>query len=121
MCCENKKDIDPSILFDAASGDLEIVAELLELFFDLTGQEMDRLVGAAAVGDAKAVSEAAHKIVGSSAACGLVGLAAGLRELEQRCKQGLPDDMDERIRRMEIQLECAQDFFENRIGEGFLK
>lgn len=119
MCDE--RDIDSEALFDAAGGEPEVVEELLELFFDLTGQEVIRLVSAAADGDANAVAEAAHKIVGSSATLGLGGLATDLRELEQRCKQGLPDDMDERIRRIKDHLTFAHDFFEHRIKEGLLK
>lgn len=115
MYCE--KNIDPSALLEAAGDELDIATELLELFFDLTRQEMDRLVDAAAAGDAKSVSEAAHKIVGSSVTCGLMELAAALRDLEQRSKHNLPADIDERIERMQALLKQAQSFFQNYFAE----
>lgn len=109
--------IDPSVLLAAAGDELDIALELLKMFFDLTKPEMDRLIEAAASGDANSVSEAAHKIVGSAVTLGLEGLAADLRDLEQRSKHALPADIDERIQRMQAHLEQARSFFQTHFAE----
>ena len=75
------------------------------------------MMDAAASGDAKTVSEAAHKIVGSSVTCGLNGLAADLRDLEQRCKHELPADINERIQRAQTHLEQARSYFQNQLSK----
>ncbi len=109
--------IDPSVLLEAAGGERDIATDLLEMFFDQTGREMDRLINATVSGDAMAVSEAAHKMVGSSVTCGLMDLAADLRDLEQRGKHALPADIDERIQRLQAHLEHARSFFQNHFAE----
>ena len=70
---------------------------LSDMFFDQTGVEMERLSAAAAAGDAVPMGAVAHKMVGSAMACGFVGLARSLRELELLCGQGLPDNTAGRI------------------------
>lgn len=106
MSAENK--IDLSALIEASDGDSALMGELVNLFFDSTNREMDKLNDAVDDEDFKAISRVAHKLVGSSMACGLAQLAIDYRELELCTKTTLPDDLDERVARIERMLAESQ-------------
>ena len=110
-----KKNIDLSALIEAAGGDSAIMTELVRIFFDTTNREMDRLNDAVDDGDFETISRVAHKLVGSSMACGLIALATDLRELEQLSKPSLPEDIDERILHIERALAEAQILIQNHM------
>lgn len=105
--------IDLDVLIESACGDREIAIELLDLYFDQTGQEMALLIDAATSDDVSAVKASAHKMVGSSMACGLIDLTDELHDLEELCRQEkMPDDIDERMKRLTNQLSAAREYVE---------
>lgn len=107
--------IDPSILLDAVCDDRQTAIDLLNMFFELTRMEMERLTASITDGDAATASAAAHKIAGSSVSCGLNHLAAGLREIETLCKEAIPADIDDRLQLIDRQLGEGRQFFENHL------
>jgi HPt (histidine-containing phosphotransfer) domain-containing protein len=90
---------------DAACNSRDLAADLLKLFFELTGQEQTRLADAVAQENSAAASAVAHKIAGSCAACGMSGPAARFRELEQLCKQAIPADVSDRLQAIDREMQ----------------
>ena len=111
--------IDPEVLLESVCGDKETALELLDLFFELVGREMDDIGNAIAAEDVASVAALAHKMVGSSMACGLAGFAGGMADMEKECrKNGMPSDAGERVQRLALQLSEARAFFESSWKEG---
>lgn len=92
-----------------------MMTELVEIFFNSTNEEMERMNDAVDSDDFTTISRVAHKLVGSSVACGLITLAHDLRELEQLSKTGIPLDLDERIQQIERKLAEAQILIKNHM------
>lgn len=93
-----------NILMDAACNNQDVAVSLLKLFFELTGQEQARLADAVAKGNYAAASAVAHKVAGSCAACGMTGISARFKELENLSKEALPEDACERIQIIDREL-----------------
>lgn len=108
--------IDPTVMVESACGDRELVIELIDLYFELARESMEPLENYIASGNALAVLAFAHKLAGSSVACGLIGLAYDLRELEELCKQGMPTDIGERVKSIEQQISDARVFWTGYLG-----
>lgn len=94
-----------NILMDAACQNQEIASGLMNLFFELTGQEQARLAVVIAEGNSASASAVAHKIAGSCASCGMSGLAARFRELEHLCKTSIPEDVNERLQTIDREMQ----------------
>lgn len=97
--------IDIDVLLEATGNDRTIAAELMRLFFELTGQEQARLADAVAQGNFAAASAVAHKVAGSCVACGMNGISARFKELETLCKEAMPDDVCERVQTIDRELQ----------------
>ena len=104
--------IDINVLMDAACGNREIAADLMKLFFKLTGGEQANLADAVARKDHAAISAIAHKVAGSCIACGMGGLSAQFKELENLCKNSLPEDTGARIQAVDRQLQDVRRYLE---------
>ncbi|HPR83325.1 MAG TPA: Hpt domain-containing protein [Pontiellaceae bacterium] len=100
--------IDIDVLLEATGNDRTIAAELMRLFFELTGQEQARLADAVAQGNHAAASAVAHKVAGSCVACGMSGIYARFKELENLCKEAMPEDACERIQAIDRELQDAR-------------
>jgi HPt (histidine-containing phosphotransfer) domain-containing protein len=71
-----------------ALGDKAKVRELVELYLTQAEQLMKRIEAGLQAGSAKEVEQAAHKLCGSSASCGIESVVAPLRELERMGREG---------------------------------
>ena len=83
-----------------------MLQELVDLYFAQATDLMNGLRGAINSGSAKDVNHFAHKLVGSSLACGMSAMVLPLRELEKRGKEGRLGDaealFDQASRHMEM-------------------
>jgi HPt (histidine-containing phosphotransfer) domain-containing protein len=112
------KIIEADVLLESACGDYDTAIELLNLFFELTGAEMKRLILAVDEDDVASALGTAHKMAGSCLACGLMTLGNDLRELEKDCKQGLlPGDVTERMECITQQFGEARGILERQLDE----
>jgi len=80
--------VDFERLEEVCMADREAMNDLLSFFFDQAEGELATLNQAIAASDAELVCRSAHRLVGASAGCGLSGLVAPLRELEQHSQKG---------------------------------
>jgi HPt (histidine-containing phosphotransfer) domain-containing protein len=87
--------VDLEQLQSACDGDAGLMRELLALYFGQADQIIKGLGEAIAAGDVGQVDHLAHKLAGSSLACGMSALVPALRKLEFNAKaghlQGAPD------------------------------
>lgn len=94
---------------EASCDDRDIAVDLVQLFFELTGQEMVGLKEAADTGNTESVVSISHKCAGSSSSCGLLALANMLRTIELDAKQnGLPDDLQDRLKKIDEEMNAAK-------------
>lgn len=87
-------------LHDSADGDLEFAQELLCMFEEQIREETERLVEAGHRSDRELAAHIAHKLVGSSLACGFEELGQQFRLLEWDCLRAWPDQFEERMDRL---------------------
>lgn len=85
---DDARPIDFERLREVAADDTELINEILELYFSQTHEMLDEIKSAIAVGDAERIYRAAHKVLGSSATCGMDAVVPAFRELEQAGKSG---------------------------------
>jgi HPt (histidine-containing phosphotransfer) domain-containing protein len=100
--------IDVDLLIDSACDDREIAADLVRLYFELTGQEMLRLDEAVANGDFATISAVAHKCAGSSISCGMTRLSELLRNLEQQSAEGIPPDLPDQMEQIKAEMTAVK-------------
>ena len=80
--------VDMDQLQSACDGDAALMKELLDLYFGQAEQIMTGLGQAITAGDVGQVDYLAHKLAGSSLACGMSALVPALRQLEHNAKSG---------------------------------
>jgi HPt (histidine-containing phosphotransfer) domain-containing protein len=80
--------IDFDQLHAACDGDAALMRELLEMYFGQADQIMAGLRKAVENSAVKDVDQLAHKLAGSSLACGLSAIVPPLRQLELGAKAG---------------------------------
>ncbi len=102
--------IDIETLLGSACNDSDFASDLLNLFAEQVSGEMDDLADAACKGDAVLVASIAHKLVGSSVACGFSGLSEELRSMELRCLEKMPEGIEQ-------QIGCLKHLFEEGCNE----
>lgn len=112
-----KEKIDPSVMLESTCGDHNLIAELIDFFFELAREEVRSLADYIAHGDATSVLAFAHKLAGSAMACGMTELSHHLLELEMLCKQGMPSDVDERVQAIAQQLSDGREFWTAYLNE----
>jgi HPt (histidine-containing phosphotransfer) domain-containing protein len=81
-------EVDFHQLQSACDGDARVMRELVELYFKQAGEIMaslEKAITGNAVGD---VNHLAHKLAGSSLACGMSAVVPSLRRLEGAAKSG---------------------------------
>jgi HPt (histidine-containing phosphotransfer) domain-containing protein len=110
----NNSAVDFDQLQAACDGDAGLMRELLDLYF----QQADEIM--AALGDAiehhsiADVNHLAHKLAGSSLACGMTAVVAPMRQLEGGAKaghlNGAPEVFGEAIAQMERVRVCVRDY-----------
>ena len=97
------RELDPT-------GGLGLVARIMRVFADTSGESVDRLRAATQDGDAEAVRQAAHSLKSSSANVGAAALAARLKDIELWGKEG-------RLHDVRNALDAVTGEYERVIGE----
>lgn len=110
-----EKPVDLSRLNDVCGGHPERVKELVDLYVSQTAEMLEGLQAAVAAASADEVARLAHKCAGSSAACGVNGLARLLRELEARAKSGALDGAQDSVDQAREHFVRARKIFEQYV------
>ena len=105
--------IDFEQLQSACGGDASLLRELMDMYFGQADQIMQSLRQAVQGGAIADVNHLAHKLAGSSLACGLSAIVPPLRKLEQGAKAGHLDGADaalaEAVSALELLRRAVQD------------
>ena len=109
--------VDLSALRDLADDDPVQLRELIDTYLAQADELMTGLRGALKAGSATEAKRLAHKLLGSSAACGMIGILAPLRAIEH---SGAEADKQEAsaalLRHAEGQLDRIRCFLETHIA-----
>jgi CheY-like chemotaxis protein len=105
VCAEDLLDMET--LNEFAKAEVEDLVELVDLFRTQTAVEMSNLHSAITAGKAEEVNRIAHKMAGSSTACGVKAVFASLKELEQKGKLGQLQQADRLFDRIDRLLESS--------------
>jgi HPt (histidine-containing phosphotransfer) domain-containing protein len=102
--------IDALQLQEAAGGSAAAACELVQVYLQQAHEIMERLGPAIQTAAALDIEYLAHKLAGSSAACGLKGLLSTLRRLEQlgRNPEFAQPEAEELLRLLQRQLVKAE-------------
>jgi HPt (histidine-containing phosphotransfer) domain-containing protein len=102
----------PAVDFDqlqaACDGDTAMMRELIDLYFQQGDDIMIRLekaINGNAVGD---VNHLAHKLAGSSLACGMSAVVPSLRQLESNAKEGHLNGAGELLADVVVQMKVIR-------------
>ncbi len=105
--------IDFDQLNSACDGDAALMRELMDMYFGQADQiilSLQKAIGNRAVGD---VDHLAHKLAGSSLACGLSAIVPPLRRIEHNAKaghlNGAETAMAEAVTALELLRQAVQD------------
>jgi len=94
--------------------------ELMEMYFGQADQIMPGLQKAVQTGDVGEVDHLAHKLAGSSLACGLSGIVPPLRRMEQGAKaghlNGAAELLAEAVTALELLRHAVQDYLRQLPG-----
>ncbi|HEX4119416.1 MAG TPA: response regulator [Verrucomicrobiae bacterium] len=97
----------------ASDGDVAVMRELVELYFQQAAQIMAGLDQAITGSEVQQVDHLAHKLAGSSLACGMSAVVPALRKLEGNAKAGHLNGarqlFAETAAQMEVVRTCVQD------------
>lgn len=106
--------IDFDQLNSACDGDTVLLRELMEMYFGQADQIMPGLHEAVHTGAVAEVDYLAHKLAGSSLACGLSAIVPPLRQMEYGAKAGHLDGaeaaMAEAVTALELLRRAVQDY-----------
>ena len=106
--------IDFDQLQSACDGDAGLMRELMDMYFGQADQIMLGLRKAMETGAVGDVDHLAHKLAGSSLACGLSAIVPPLRRMEMGAKaghlNGAETAMAEAITSLELLREAVQDY-----------
>jgi HPt (histidine-containing phosphotransfer) domain-containing protein len=106
--------IDFDQLQSACGGDAALMRELMDMYFGQADQIMLGLRQAIQTGAVNDVNHLAHKLAGSSLACGLSAIVPSLRRMEHGAKAGHLDgaeaSMAEAVMSLELLRQAVQDY-----------
>jgi CheY-like chemotaxis protein len=109
--------LDSITLQEMADIDVADIVELVELFRTQTKELLTELNSAVGAADPREVNRIAHKLAGSSAACGLKAVIAPLRELEKRGKEGNIERIGDLLDRIDRLLKSSDAALDRYIEE----
>jgi HPt (histidine-containing phosphotransfer) domain-containing protein len=109
--------VDLDQLQSACDGDVKLMRELIDLYFGQADQIMAGLGKGIAAGDIGEVDHLAHKLAGSSLACGMSALVLPLRQLEMNAKAGHLDGAPEWFAQAAAQLEAVRRFINDYLRQ----
>ncbi|MET0752083.1 MAG: response regulator, partial [Pyrinomonadaceae bacterium] len=103
--------IDLALLKDLTMDDDDLLREIVEMYLEQTGQQLDEIGKAIEERNADALYKVSHKSVGGSATCGMKIIVPFFRELEQMGKNQQFENAenilsDARLAFTEISREC---------------
>jgi HPt (histidine-containing phosphotransfer) domain-containing protein len=105
--------IDFDQLQSACDGDAALMRELMDMYFGQADQIMAGLHQAIQTRSVEDVDHLAHKLAGSSLACGLSAIVPSLRRMEHGAKAGHLDgaeaSMAEAVTALELLRKAVQD------------
>lgn len=99
----------------ACLGNVELMHELLGLYFGQAAQIMAGLEKAIQAGDVPEVDHLAHKLAGSSMSCGMSSVVPSLRRLERNAKAGHLRGAPEEFAQAAVQLEIIRRFMDDHL------
>jgi HPt (histidine-containing phosphotransfer) domain-containing protein len=100
--------VDLEQLQSACDGDAQLLRELMDLYFGQAAEIMAGLEKAISAGDVGQVDHLAHKLAGSSLACGMSALVPPLRQLEHNAKAGHLQGAPDWFAQVGVQLEAVR-------------
>jgi two-component system, sensor histidine kinase and response regulator len=109
--------VDLEQLQSACDGNDGLMRELLGLYFGQADQIMAALGQAITAGDVKEVDHLAHKLAGSSLACGMSALVPALRQLEHNAKGGHLQGAPDWFAQVGVQLEAVRHYMHDYLGQ----
>jgi HPt (histidine-containing phosphotransfer) domain-containing protein len=109
--------VDLEQLQSACDGDAELMRELLVLYFGQADEIMAGMGHAISEGDVGQVDHLAHKLAGSSLACGMSALVPALRQLEHNAKSGHLQGAPDWFAQVGVQLEAVRRFMNDHLGQ----
>jgi HPt (histidine-containing phosphotransfer) domain-containing protein len=105
----NSEAAKPLVDFDqlnaACDGNTDLMRELIDMYFQQAGEIMAALEKAIAEKSVAQVDHFAHKLAGSSLACGFSPVVPPLRQLEHNAKAGHLEGASDFFRHASVQLE----------------
>ena len=107
--------VDIALLEDAGANDLGLMQELADLYFKQAGALLPGIAAALATGRSRDAAALAHKLRGSSAACGMKALCSLCGTLEEAADAG---DLDRARRsgdRLSAEIGRAQRFMDSHL------
>ncbi len=110
-------EFDFSQLDAITGGDAEFEREVLVEYMNSAPNDMVKLRGAIAAGDARATSAAAHALKGASATIGAKGFAAIAHELERAGKLGELTGAPSVLERLNTEFASLEDLLKERIAK----
>ena len=109
--------VDLEQLQSACDGDAGLMRELLDLYFGQADEIMAGLGQAIAAGDVGQVDHLAHKLAGSSLACGMSALVPALRQLEHNAKSGHLQGAPDWFAQAGVQLEAVRRYMRDYLAQ----
>jgi len=111
---DDKPPVDFEQLRLACDGSLELMRELIDLYFHQADEIMAGLDKGIKEGAVQDVDHLAHKLVGASLSCGMSAMVSTLRQLERGAKEGKLEGAQQLFEQTAVQLEVvrrhAQDY-----------
>jgi len=108
----DKPVVDMEQLQSACDGDAQLLRDLMSLYFGQAREIMEGLGKAIDAGDVGEVDHFAHKLAGSSLACGMSAPVTALRQLEHNAKAGHLQGAPEWFAQAAFQLENVRQFMD---------
>lgn len=109
--------VDLEQLQSACDGDTGLMRELLSLYFGQADEIVKGLKEAITSGDVPQVDHLAHKLAGSSLACGMSALVPALRQLEHNAKAGHLQGAPDWFAQVTTQLEAVRRFMDDYLAK----
>jgi len=109
--------VPPAVDFDqlqsACDGDPAMMRELMDMYFQQADDIMARLDNAIKINAIGDVNHLAHKLAGSSLACGMSAVVPSLRQLEGNAKAGHLNGAPELLSDAAIQMKVIRGLVQN--------
>jgi HPt (histidine-containing phosphotransfer) domain-containing protein len=80
---------DCAAQLDRVEGDVELLADLIQIFLSDLPRQVDALRKAVGEQDFKGIEREAHRLRGSAGSLGAPGVSAAAARLEQSCREGI--------------------------------